>query len=494
MHLAAKPAAVEQPNRLPVEQQAAVQTIADNLAKERQVLADLEAGIATKKARQKTLVERIARARKLDGKLANFEAECERLVQDSQTDVAALGLAFGDLVTVKVDRSPLTAVRAALSAEKAEVDATLADGDDQAEQPSLPQQGAACRERIKALQEKLDAPNRRYQEYLEADTAWEVKKQEIEGAPHKPDTLGYFEAQLAYLKNTLPGEIETLRGQRLQVARTIHGEIASIRNVYVELFASVQKLIEDSIIIREGFKLTFESSIADSAFQRGFFDNYINQGVVGSFYSKDKGAVRLEEIRAEFNFNKTDDAIAFVERILDQLVHDYRSAAHSCTNLADQLKKNSAPKDLYDYLWSFEYLKPEYSLRLDGKELSHLSPGERGTLLLVFYLLVDKSSNPIIVDQPEENLDNHTVFRLLIPVIKDVKKRRQLIMVTHNPNIAVVCDAEQIIHAHIDRSDGNCVIYTMGAIEAPELNLHAINVLEGTRLAFDNRGSKYLPD
>jgi ABC-type lipoprotein export system ATPase subunit len=139
-------------------------------------------------------------------------------------------------------------------------------------------------------------------------------------------------------------------------------------------------------------------------------------------------------------------------------------------------------------------LKPEYSLRLDGKELSHLSPGERGTLLLVFYLLVDKSSNPIIVDQPEENLDNHTVFRLLIPVIKDVKKRRQLIMVTHSPNIAVVCDAEQIIHAHIDRSDGNRVLYTMGAIEAPELNLHAINVLEGTRPAFDNRGSKYLPD
>lgn len=52
------------------------------------------------------------------------------------------------------------------------------------------------------------------------------------------------------------------------------------------------------------------------------------------------------------------------------------------------------------------YLKPEYSLKLDGKDLSHLSPGERGTLLLVFYLLVDKSNKPIIVDQPEENLDS----------------------------------------------------------------------------------------
>ena len=148
---------------------------------------------------------------------------------------------------------------------------------------------------------------------------------------------------------------------------------------------------------------------------------------------------------------------------------------------------------MYDYLWSMDYLEPEYSLRLDGKELSHLSPGERGTLLLVFYLLVDKSSKPIIVDQPEENLDNHTVYRLLIPVIKDVKKRRQLIMVTHSPNIAVVCDAEQIIHAFIDRANGNRVVYTMGAIEAPATQPARHQRSEGTRPAFDNRGSKYLP-
>jgi hypothetical protein len=60
-----------------------------------------------------------------------------------------------------------------------------------------------------------------------------------------------------------------------------------------------------------------------------------------------------------------------------------------------------AVKALYDFLWTFGYLEPEYSLKLDGKDLSHLSPGERGTLLLVFYLLVDKSNKPIIVDSPK---------------------------------------------------------------------------------------------
>jgi ABC-type cobalamin/Fe3+-siderophores transport system ATPase subunit len=149
--------------------------------------------------------------------------------------------------------------------------------------------------------------------------------------------------------------------------------------------------------------------------------------------------------------------------------------------VGSQLRKNSSPKALYDYLWSFEYLIPEYSLKLDSKDLTQLSPGERGALLLVFYLLVDKSDTPIIVDQPEENLDNQTVFHLLIPVIRSVKNRRQIIMVTHNPNIAVVCDAEQIIHASIDRQNGNQITYTAGSIEDPITNKHILDVLEGTR-------------
>ena len=162
--------------------------------------------------------------------------------------------------------------------------------------------------------------------------------------------------------------------------------------------------------------------------------------------------------------------------------------------IASQLRKHVELQQLYNYLWDFDYLEPEYSLKLDGKDLNLLSPGERGTLLLVFYLLVDNSSEPIIVDQPEENLDSKTVYRLLIPVIKEVKKRRQIIMVTHSPNIAVVCDAEQVIHASINRGNKNEVIYTMGSIESPQINKNLVDVLEGTRPAFDNRDSKYYSD
>ena len=89
------------------------------------------------------------------------------------------------------------------------------------------------------------------------------------------------------------------------------------------------------------------------------------------------------------------------------------------------------------------------------------------------------------------NLDNQTVYDILVPSIKEAKSRRQIIIVTHNPNLAVVCDADQIIHASLDKDDGNRVAYTCGAIENPEMNRKVLDVLEGTRPAFENREWKY---
>jgi ABC-type lipoprotein export system ATPase subunit len=112
-------------------------------------------------------------------------------------------------------------------------------------------------------------------------------------------------------------------------------------------------------------------------------------------------------------------------------------------------------------------------------------------LLLIFYLLIDKRRNPIILDQPEENLDSETIFTLLVPVISEAKKTRQIIMVTHNRNLAVVCDAEQVIYAEFDRGNASTISYLLGAIESPFINQRIVVVLEGTLLAFNNRKETY---
>jgi predicted ATPase len=161
--------------------------------------------------------------------------------------------------------------------------------------------------------------------------------------------------------------------------------------------------------------------------------------------------------------------------------------------VADQLRKGKTVLSLYDFIFSLEYIKPRYALRMGTKELSELSPGERGTLLLVFYLLVDKDDIPLVIDQPEENLDNQTVFELLVPCMKEAKRRRQVFMVTHNPNLAVVCDAEQIICADLDKTNKYTMNYLSGTIENPKNNRAIVDILEGTMPAFHNRQDKYFP-
>jgi predicted ATPase len=483
-----KPAKVEQPGSADATQKAAYDSIALQLQNERKILNSIDEEIVKQSNAQKTLTEKIAIAKKVEGRIDNFEAEYERLVRETRPDLQKIGLDIKIIAKVTIDKTTLTQVRDGFLSEKATVDADLSP----IAETGLASKKTACSQRMKALQDKLDAPNKLFQQYNDAQRLWQEKTQAIEGDSSKIETLKWYEAQLNYIANELPKEIEELRQQRRVLAKHIHNCVAAIRDVYKELFASVQALITDSVIIKEGFKLTFESTIIERSFQTELFERYISQGNIGSFYGKEKGATTLQELRDESDFNKADDSIAFVERVMEHLNVDMRSSQKPKISLTSQLKKNVAVKELYDFVWSFGYLEPEYSLKLDGKDLVHLSPGERGTLLLVFYLLVDKSNKPIIVDQPEENLDSQTVYRLLIPVIKDVKKRRQIIMVTHSPNIAVVCDAEQIIHAHIERLAGNKVIYTAGSIESPAINKYLVDVLEGTRPAFDNRDAKYL--
>jgi hypothetical protein len=320
---------------------------------------------------------------------------------------------------------------------------------------------------------------------------WQQRKEQIEGLETAPGSLRYIESQLKYIEAQLPAEIAAAKNDRRAVALSIHKCISAVREIYEELFAPVQHLISQEIVIKEGFKLSFVSSIVQRGFARDFFDQHVSQGVNGSFCGKEPGEKRLRDLVEDCDFNDPQQAIDFAQAVEEHLSFDLRSNKRLPMQIAAQLRKSSNPRALYDYVWSFKYLIPEYSLKLDAKDLTQLSPGERGALLLVFYLLVDKSDSPIIVDQPEENLDNQTVFHLLIPVIRKVKNNRQIIMVTHNPNIAVVCDAEQIIHASIDRQKGNRITYTTGSIEDPIINKHVLDVLEGTRPAFDNRDAKY---
>ena len=335
-HHATKPAAVEKPNNLTPAEQKVYSGIAADLEKERAALSGIETKIAEHISRQKTLADHITTARKLEGKLQNFEDEFDRLKQECAADLEKLSLDFDAIVKLTIDHGPLTKKRTGLAGEKDRVDTALSPDED----TSLLSQKESCEGRIKGLQDKLDAPSKRYQVYQEKLKAWEQQRALILGDAETGDTIRYYNAQLKHIREKLPQEIATAREKRANVARKIHEAIGAIRDVYEELFAPVQQLIEDSVIIKEGFKLTFDSSIIERTFQRDFFERYISQSVAGSFCGKEKGASVLEELRAEYQFNQPGDAIAFIENITSHLLHDMRSAQEGKMTIASQLRKH----------------------------------------------------------------------------------------------------------------------------------------------------------
>lgn len=135
-----------------------------------------------------------------------------------------------------------------------------------------------------------------------------------------------------------------------------------------------------------------------------------------------------------------------------------------------------------------EYLTVKAIAKLNGKPTEVLSIGQRGTLLLKVYLATSTAKQVFIIDQPEDNLDNSFIMHELVPLIRRAKRARQIIMSTHNANLVVNADAEQVVVAKLDQGLG----YISGSIENPEINKNIRDILEGGEEAFRQRERKYL--
>lgn len=121
----------------------------------------------------------------------------------------------------------------------------------------------------------------------------------------------------------------------------------------------------------------------------------------------------------------------------------------------------------------------------DYKDSSALSTGQKCTTILPILLV--ESERPLLIDQPEDNLDNAFVFETIVQSLSEIRGRRQLIFVTHNPNIPVLGDAERVFAL---RSSGRAAsVASEGSVDevAPEI----ITILEGGRAAFEARRKRY---
>lgn len=395
-------------------------------------------------------------------------------------DLELLGFVWSDLATIEIKASPLDERSNELISKQGEL---------KAESERLAADVTTYTETQQGFTSKLNAPQQQFESYQRRLAEWNKRRDELIGSPTEPESKIGLETRIEQIK-ALPDQLKEFESRRLQLSSEVFDTLNSQRTARAELFKPVQDLIQNNGLIREDYRLQFQATLAASADSIADQLFSLIKQTWGEFRGQDEALSTIRKLFDTHDLNTRDGALAFIRALQEKILEAAR-ASGSPAGIFNLVKKGQSSAAVYDLIFGLNFLEPRYSLLFQDTQIEQLSPGQRGALLLIFYLLVDDGKMPIILDQPEENLDNETVFRLLVPVLSEAKRKRQIIMVTHNPNLAVVCDAEQIIHAKFDRASDSTIHYESGAIETAGLNDAVVTVLEGTKPAFANRSGKY---
>ncbi len=193
------------------------------------------------------------------------------------------------------------------------------------------------------------------------------------------------------------------------------------------------------------------------------------------------------------------------EKLLTQI---WDAVVNPASTKAIKLRQGVNDRDLVSAL-SGDWYNIHYVVKNEGDDLKQMSPGKKGLVLLELIVELEKGTCPILIDQPEDDLDNQSIYTNLRSFIKEAKCRRQIIIVTHNANIALGADAEELIVANQHGAGNKNRLakfeYRSGSIENNVQNKerseyyldqcsiqeHACRILEGGREALERRRKKY---
>lgn len=482
VHERAKPTAVIMP-AMDKACGAEIKLINDELSRLNTEKSEIENEIKTNHKKKVDLTRKKSILEKTLGEIDNFRSQFVALLSRLSTELEEFGIEAKDIISLEVNEDALRTLQTSIKNEIAGITNSL----NEAIEDSLIDRLKRIDTSVNELKGKLDEPHRKYQAYLKDLKTWGDRESEIVGDEEREGTVRYLENIQRYISEQVPSLLRTKREERITITGKIFDKKEELINIFKALYRPVDHFM--TRYTSDEYPVNFDARLEIEGFYDDFF-SYVSQKAKGTFYGLEEGSKQLRDLCEETDINSREGVLNLLRQIIERIEHDYRDDKKEKRVTKRQLRKDNVV-EFYNYLFSLHYIIPKYTLRLGDTELNQLSPGEKGALLLIFYLLIDKNDIPLIIDQPEENLDNESVYKLLVNFIKIAKKKRQIIIVTHNPNLAVVCDAEQIIYSRIDKKAKNRVSYMSGSIENPELNRKLIDVLEGTMPAFNNRDTKY---
>ena len=269
-----------------------------------------------------------------------------------------------------------------------------------------------------------------------------------------------------------------------QVKREIGDIQDKIISYYYELYSSQVEYC-DTHVIKKG-DVTITPRVV---FQTKQFQESANQ------YLDGRSAKNNDVLN--FKFKSAEQFRAFAIEMLSRLIQsDY------------VLKSGNNFVETAENIFSNNPFMIEYNINYQGDDLADMSEGK--TAFVILRLLLDFSTNeyPILIDQPEDDLDNRAIFIDLVSYLREKKTKRQIVLATHNPNVVVGADAEEIIVANQQgignvNPDGVKFAYITGALEdsfvddndsmllSQGIREHVCDLLEGGDKAFKLREQKY---
>ena len=194
---------------------------------------------------------------------------------------------------------------------------------------------------------------------------------------------------------------------------------------------------------------------------------------------------------------------ALTQDTLRLLVESIQSQDSNSLNLKGQYTVKDALSEIFSNWYNMNYI-----VKMDNDDFEKMSPGKKALVLLKLLIGLANSDCPMLIDQPEDDLDNRSIFDDLVKYIKTKKSERQIIVVTHNANIVVGADSEEIIvanqHGQNTPNKDSKFEYISGSIEnswrnkgesfvllSQGIKEHICDVLEGGEKAFEKRKNKY---
>ncbi len=339
----------------------------------------------------------------------------------------------------------------------------------------------------------------------EADKLLTSERKTIE--PIQKKVNGQIELKDAYLK---------LKKEKEKLAKAI--ELGNKIKATVEKYRALQKDVSESMKYRNQlYKEVVEkvnldhskmpSGISLNAYlkakeEKSLFYTYVNKNSIAKNHPFNQIYKGFENV----DVNHLAELFADIKSVRDTSL-----TLQSNQNVTYPLNQNVSIENIFKSL-SIDILEYGFEVKYKEDSLFDMSPGKKGTVLLLLFLQLNSAEYPILIDQPEDNLDNRTIYDLLCKMIRKKKQERQIILISHNANIVVATDSENIIVANqrgqnesdhnnqyrfeyvngsietsFDKSDDK----TLSDLDSKGIRQHVCDILEGGDDAFLEREQKY---